>query len=1419
MDVPYIQIDNSEKRDMPNGRAANFVLKLGSNSDMQTTRGYMLSVVDSTNKQGAVISIDGQPLVGGRLFYVTKGQLIEKTLTLKQTKLDVLDYNDIKIRLSSPCDTSIYVEKAISVHFVPSCSDLDMVVDRQIINTEKMSDLAVKLSNFNQEYRNFLGLQIEYKLEGSTAWKSKVFAKNVDTKNILQNEKQITTETKLLDPSKNTFEHNLTMEDLNDDGKYILRALTLCNDLSNAGNVISTITPEIIVIKDTDNPAVMGSPSPANGILTPETEIAVTFNEDIQASRLISNNFEVKGVLNGATLQHSEGLALAGNNKSEAFTESAISLQNSSFAIEAWVRTTAENTNPGNIFSIGEGENNVTLKMNKANIALYVNSALIGTSAFTPGLTWKYVSLSYNALNKNIQVHLIDANSRTTVISDTIKAGLNPNGRLIIGTGFLGNIHQVVVWNDSRKILDLTDINDVKTGKESNIVGYWPMNEGNGKMAVDIVRSRNMIVNSSWFIDPSGFSVELDASKKQSLAFNSSAIPLSGKDNFSVEFWFNGANQQNATLFSCGKGTNDPDPTNKLSVGFDDKATLNLNTKGTSYPIPGVSLLDTTWHHFALSVLRGGNSNIFIDGQQKLQIPSSKIGGMTTDSIAIGALRCADTVIVDSKKVFVKSINQHFSGKVDEVRIWNSALGSENIRLDMRSRLSGDETGLVAYLPFEITKPDEGGVDRTTFSLSDLSAKSKSIGVITNNVKDKGFSTTTPGIKIPRKKENVSFTYTANQNKIIFNIAAPLKKIENCILEFAVKEVYDMNGNNLTSPVKWTAYVNNNRLNWETEKMSITKEVLAPATFKATIVNNSGKYENYVIDGLPSWLTVNKTSGRLNPLEKTELTFTVDNSVNVGSYESRIKLTGNNDIEEMMPVSLKVTGARPDWTVNPYDFESSMNIIGSIAIEGVGQEDPEDMLAAFIGTKCVGVVNPEFDKSLNSYILYMDVYGNTEDANKQLKFSLWDAGTGRIYPDVDVKIKDKTELLKFTSGGIIGKVDSTTVFNATDKVEQQLNINTGWNWISTNVVNSQYLLFEQLKAGMEADGISLKSKTQYTNYSATYSVWSGSLRAVDQLSMYLLRSDKPKSLKLIGATAKSDKLEIPIAMGWNWIGYIPQFVSPLKEALSSVSPVVGDQIKSQVGFATYTTSGWKGSLQYMLPGQGYMYNSKSVSTKPLTYPSQYISRSNVKQKARLDEVMHWQVFSYQQTMVVTAIIKIDNTEVRNEILEVGAFIDNICRGTIKLIYEPVIDKYVCYSNIQGDPFADSNKKITFKCYNSDNSKELESADKSIAFVAQTDIGSFENPYVINFSSVTTDQSDLNNGNKTIYPNPVINTLNFSYNPQGIERLEVVDCTGRTMVLSTAVNKNSIDVSDLIPGIYTLRVNYKGTIHSHRFIKK
>ncbi|MEI6817957.1 MAG: hypothetical protein WCL14_15220, partial [Bacteroidota bacterium] len=105
----------------------------------------------------------------------------------------------------------------------------------------------------------------------------------------------------------------------------------------------------------------------------------------------------------------------------------------------------------------------------------------------------------------------------------------------------------------------------------------------------------------------------------------------------------------------------------------------------------------------------------------------------------------------------------------------------------------------------------------------------------------------------------------------------------------------------------------------------------------------------------------------------------------------------------------------------------------------VYQEDSEDILAAFIGNRCVGLANPQFDKSKNSYVLFMDIYGKAEnkslgiptDNGQALTFSLWDAGTGRIYPAVYV-IDSPISFIGTTIKGTInqigaGKIDASGI--------------------------------------------------------------------------------------------------------------------------------------------------------------------------------------------------------------------------------------------------------------------------------------------------------------------------------------------------------------------------------------------------------
>lgn len=1399
LDVPKMDVlPVKVKTDVPNGKEASFTLKLESGSTGYSPRQYVLSVDENTNKDGAIISVDGTPLTENRTYYITKGEPLMKTLTVRQSKLDVLNYENIKLKFSSACD-DISDTKDITVKFVPSCSDLDLVIDSLTMNTTTGNSVLLKLRNFSQDYTNFMGMKIQYKLEGEKDWNQKILAKKGVNFGLIVPDS-------IIPELKSSMDYRLNFKG-KDDGRYQVRAMTICSD-PNSSTQINNITPEFILVKDMVQPTSMGTPSPSSGILTPEEEIAVTFNEPLQTNRMVDTDFEVEGVLNGATLQHSEGLAFDGSATSQAFTESSISLQKSSFAIEGWVQT-GDGTGMGNVFSIGEGADKLTLKMNKTSIALDVNDVQVGvTESITPKSDWQYVSLNYDAYTQLIKVFVLNSDENQVKLVNTLKEAVNPSGRLQVGSGFNGKIHQIAIWNVNRIITDLSDMNYTKSGTENNIVGYWPMDEANGKMAADKVRSRNMIVNSAWFVEPNGKSGEFNGIDN-TVVINTATIPLTVNDNFSVEFWFLGKTQTNSTIFSCGKGNGDIKSDEKMSIGLDNAGALSLFTKDISYVIPNVTVLDGNWHHFAMSVSRVANANIYIDGQQRLQVPSAKISGLASDKMTIGSRSYYESIIVDGITDLKFKQDQYFRGNIDEVRIWKTALTSENIRLDMRSKLNNTTTGLIAYYPFEKEVNANGKLVEP--SLEDASGKTLIPGISNNLV----FSDYTPGIKMCRQKVKVNFNYTASENKIIFNINEPLKKIENCILEFAIKKVLDMNGNALSSFIKWTAFVNNNRLNWETESVAITKQVLDPSSFNAVIINKSGKYENFVIDGLPSWLSVNKTSGRLNPLEKAELTFTVDNSINVGSYESRVTLTGNNGIQEKLPVTLKVTGPRPNWTVNPYDYESSMNVTGQIQLEGVYQEDTEDILAAFIGNRCIGLAQPTFNKTLNCYNVYMDIYGSTEDTGLPVTFSLWDAGTGRIYPGVDVV----NGAIQFVSGSILGSVKVPKIFNATDKIEQQLNIKKGWNWISTNVVNTAPTLLEQMKTGLEADGLLIKSKSNgYIEY--TGGSWDGVLDILYQKSMYLLKSAQPKTLKIVGATAKSVNYPVTISPNWNWIGYVPQFVAPVKEALSGLTVNEGDQIKGQIGFATYSDGIWNGSLEYMVPGLGYMYFSTNATAKTFNYPSQYISQSKVLKSPSDNANMQWSYVEsdYQSSMTVTAIAKIDNLEIANKSLQVGVFIDDVCRGSMELKYSASKNRYFAYLSVWGNA-TDLFKKVTFKCFDPATGKELVATDKSLGFVPDNIVGSTASPYVIGFNTTVTNNQNLLPAENAIYPNPVMNTLYFNYNPSDIKQFEIVDCTGQVIKYNSTLNKNSVNVDGLIPGIYTIHITYKGENYIHRFIKK
>ena len=130
---------------------------------------------------------------------------------------------------------------------------------------------------------------------------------------------------------------------------------------------------------------------------------------------------------------------------------------------------------------------------------------------------------------------------------------------------------------------------------------------------------------------------------------------------------------------------------------------------------------------------------------------------------------------------------------------------------------------------------------------------------------------------------------------------------------------------------------------------------------------------------------------------------------------------------------------------------------------------------------------------------------------------------------------------------------------------------------------------------------------------------------------------------------------------------------------------------------------------------------------------------------------------------------------------------------------------------------DVNNKISFKAFDSLSNSEMISDDLSLSFVPDDITGSPDSPYKISF--VRSGINSPNNSRLSLYPNPATDVLHLNYEAAKIEQIEVYDNMGRKLGNYVEMDKTSINIGGLVPGVYTLRVKLDGIQTNHMFIKK
>ena len=161
-------------------------------------------------------------------------------------------------------------------------------------------------------------------------------------------------------------------------------------------------------------------------------------------------------------------------------------------------------------------------------------------------------------------------------------------------------------------------------------------------------------------------------------------------------------------------------------------------------------------------------------------------------------------------------------------------------------------------------------------------------------------------------------------------------------------------------------------------------------------------------------------------------------------------------------------------------------------------------------------------------------------------------------------------------------------------IGQTIEFVEGWNWW-TPIVEIE---LADLEAALGQNGVIVKDQSgAYVSYSS-YG-WGGDLTTIEPGVMYMIQTNASVTITVNGTIADPTAHPITVESGANWIGFIGHTEMTLDDTPSNL-----DVIKTQTGTSVYYQGrGWRGKASTLTPGEGFIYTSKSSTSKTFTFPS------------------------------------------------------------------------------------------------------------------------------------------------------------------------------------------------------------------------
>ena len=369
----------------------------------------------------------------------------------------------------------------------------------------------------------------------------------------------------------------------------------------------------------------------------------------------------------------------------------------------------------------------------------------------------------------------------------------------------------------------------------------------------------------------------------------------------------------------------------------------------------------------------------------------------------------------------------------------------------------------------------------------------------------------------------------------------------------------------------------------------------------------------------------------------------------------------------------------------------------------------------------------------------------------------------------------------------------------TDRMDLNMNLQEGWNWISSNLTDETMRDAKKFLAPIEDYTSRLVGINSELTNDPKYGLV-GRLTTLDPQQSYKLKMTQSTDNTWSGSTAKPETTIVKLHKGWNWIGYVPVINQGLSTALSTLDASENAIIKGEDDFATFTNGGWTGSLDELKPGKGYMYYADKEMT--FTYPTtrvfavtdQQASRRRMAELSRAVAPWNYNEYKYPDNTTIIARLNVNGAQAVEGTFSVGAFCGKECRGIAKYV------DGLLFITIHGTLSDD--KQITFKAVENITGNEY-TIDEKVKFNGQH-VGTSATPFVLNAKGDVTAIENID-ANYTVYPRPLRHKLYINGPTENIKTVNILSTNGQTVLSTNGYNVEGIDVSHLAPAVYVVAI--------------